>query len=291
MMRTDPRHHALFQRFGLSALKHTSRGMLPVPYHIYDGHAAFIGGTAAVEPIRALLAKERIYPVETTDGHALMGIWIVDAADASLGPHQELQFSILVARSPLPKVPAHPFIILHLLFFDPNVRLFCHGLWNTTEPVVAYNREILALDAQLMRGTIDRDVTGHEKRFALTDSTGAPIFSGAVYEAARTRTNTLFPLLRLMGMRKFIQAANASWLASQVVNPIGLLPVNAEAQAYIVNDRQVLQRFDPTTDHLDFVDSLYQAVDFRGQFIEHMQGFKFVYLNIHNAGDTPYTSS
>jgi hypothetical protein len=136
-MNTDPRQHPLFQRFGLSALKHTSRGMLPVPYHIYDGHAAFIGGTAALEPVRDLLAAERVHAVETTNGRALMGIWVVDAADASLGSHQELQFSILVSRQPLPKAPHHPFIILRLLLFCPGVRLFCHGLWNNTETVVA----------------------------------------------------------------------------------------------------------------------------------------------------------
>jgi len=288
MMTTNPRQHPLFLRFGLSALKHTSSGMLPVPYHIYDGHATFIGGTAALEPVRDLLAAESVYAVETSDGHALMGIWVVDATDASLGPHQELQYSILVSRSRLPKVAPHPFVVLSLLQFDPSIRLFCHGLWNNTEPVVAYNREVLALNAKLIRGTIDRDTHRHEKRFAFADPSGAPIFSGTVTEATRTQVNTVVPLLRLMGVSKFLQAANAPWLASQVVNPIGLLPTNAEAQAYIVNDQQILQVFDPATDRLDFADPTYRAVQFHGQFIEHMHGFKFVYLNIHNAGDTPY---
>jgi hypothetical protein len=288
MMKTDLLQHQLFQRFGLTALKHTSSGMLPVPYHIYDGHATFIGGTALLEPVRDLLAAETVYAVETSDGRALMGIWVIDATDASLGAHRELQFSIVVSRSRLPTVVHHPLIMLSLLQFDPDVRLFCHGLWNNTEPVVAYNREVLFLDAHLMTGTIVRETQRHEKRFAFADPSGSLIFGGTVEEAARTSVNAVVPLLRLMGLSKFVRAARAPWLASQVVNPIGLLPVNAEAQAYIVNDRQVLQLFDPTTDRLEFADPIYRAVQFRGQFVQHMYGFKFVYLNIHNAGDTLY---
>jgi hypothetical protein len=290
-MKTHPRLHPLFQRFGLTALKQTSCGMLPVPYHIYDGHAAFIGGTAALEPVHDLLAAESVYAVETSDGHALMGIWVVDATDASLGVHQELQFSILVSRSRLPKVTPHPFIMMSLLQFDPSVRLFCHCLWNNAEPVVAYNREVLALDAHLMTGTIARDTQRREKRFAFADASGGPIFSGTVCEAARTPMNTVVPLLRYMGLRKLVQAATAPWLASQVVNPVGLLPVNAEAQAYIVNDQQVLQLFNRATDHLEFTHPTYRALQFRARFVEHMNGFKFVYLNIHNAGDTGYVPS
>jgi hypothetical protein len=288
MMKTDPRQHQLFQRFALTALKQTSSGMLPVPYHIYDGHATFIGGTAALGPIRDLLTTERVHAVETSDGHALAGIWVINATDASLGPHQELQFSILVSRQPLPKVAPHPFILLSLLQTHPGVRLFCHGLWNDSEPVVAYNREILGLDAHLMHGTIERHAEQHEQLFAFTDLSGDRIFSGTVYEAARTPTTAVIPLLRLMGVRHFIQAFRAPWLASQVMNPIGLLPINAEAQAYILNDRQVLRLFDPATDRLEFAHPTYRALQFRGQFTEHMMGFKFVYLNVHNAGDIPY---
>jgi hypothetical protein len=260
-------------------------------YHIYGGHAAFIGGTATLELVRDLLAAESIYAVETSDGRAIVAIWIIDATKASLGPHQELQFSILVSRSRLPKVPPHPFIALNLLQFHPEVRLFCHGLWNNTEAVVAYNREVLSLDAHLMTGTIARDTQRREKRFAFADASETPIISGAVCEAARAPMNTVVPLLRLVGLNKFIKAARAPWLVAQVVNPIGLLPVNAEAQACIVNDQQILQLFDPATDYLEFAHPTYRALQFRGQFIEHMNGFKFVYLNAHNAGDTRYVSS
>jgi hypothetical protein len=220
-----------------------------------------------------------------------VGIWVIDATDASLGPHWELQFSILVSRGRLPRVVPHPFIMLSLLQFHPEVRLFCHGLWNNTEPVVAYNREVLSLDAHLMTGTITRDIQRREKRFAFEDASEAAIISGTVCEAARTPMNTAVPLLRVMGLNKLIQAARAPWLASQVVNPVGLLPVNAEAQAYIVTARQILQMFDPTTDHLEFAHQAYRSLQFRGQFIEHMNGFKFVYLNVHNAGDTGFIPS
>jgi hypothetical protein len=284
----DPRPHPLFQRFELAALAQTSRGMLPVPYHIYDGHALFIGGVAKLEPVRDLLATERVHAVETTDGHALMGVWVIDASDASLGAHQELQFSILVSRRSESRVPSSPFVILRLLQFDPMVRMLCYRLWNNTESVVAYNREILALDAHLMNGEIVRDQERRQKRFVFLDASGSPMLSGTVREATRTGMGAIVPLLRSLGVRRFIQAATAPWLASQVVNPIGLLPVNAEAQAYIANERQVLQTFNPATDLLDFAHPTYRDLDFRGKFVQHMNAFKFVYLNMHNVGEIPY---
>jgi hypothetical protein len=77
----------------LTSLKRTSAGLLPVPYHIYDGHALFLGGVADLAGVRDLLASEDVVPVSTTYGHALMGVWVIDGTDASLGPHQELQLS------------------------------------------------------------------------------------------------------------------------------------------------------------------------------------------------------
>jgi hypothetical protein len=283
-----PRQHDLFRRFPLTSLKRTSAGLLPVPYHIYDGHAMFLGGVADLEVARDLLASEDVMPVATADGHALMGVWVIDGTDASLGPHQELQLSFVVARRAITNVPAHPLVMLDLLRFSPDVRLLCHGLWNDRAQVVAYNREVLALDARLTRGTITRDEERHQKRFSFLDTNDASICSGAVHEATATSPAVLLSLVRLMGVRRFIQATRDPWLVAQVTNPRGLLPLNADAQAYIVSSRPVVQFFNPATDTLAIDDPTYRALRFEGRFIEHMNDFRFVYLNVHNAGDAPF---
>lgn len=285
-MHTNP--HPLFRRFPLRGLKSTTGGMLPVPYHIYDGHALFMGGTANLDAVRRVLDTEDVHPVVNQEGKALMGVWVIDATNASLGAHLELQFSIIVSHQPIEPVSAHPLAILELLMFNPDVRLLCHGLWNSTETVVTYNREVLALNAMLTHGEITRDPKQQIKTFHFTDSNGELIFSGNVSELKRTPSKVVRSLMRLMGVRKFFQAANESCLESQVVNPMGILPFNADAQAYVMNNQQTLQFFNRQTDTLEFGHALYRSLQFQAQFMEHMSGFKFVYLNMHNAADSAY---
>ena len=93
------RSHALFSRFPLSDAAVISMGTVPTPYHVYDGYGLFIGGTAELDAVSELLRGERVSPVRTGNGRALMGIWAFDFLDASLGPHHELQFSLVRRRS------------------------------------------------------------------------------------------------------------------------------------------------------------------------------------------------
>ncbi|MFN8372580.1 MAG: thiamine diphosphokinase [Anaerolineae bacterium] len=101
---------------------------VPVPYHIYDGSLLFIGGTAALNAVSTLLQSESVTPIQTSDGKALMAVWACDFREASLGAHQELQFSLFVSRTPQVVVRPHPFTILDASAFNPVVRMLCHGL-------------------------------------------------------------------------------------------------------------------------------------------------------------------
>ena len=38
--------HSLFETYPLNGEKEISVGRVPTPYHTYDGHGTFIGGTA-----------------------------------------------------------------------------------------------------------------------------------------------------------------------------------------------------------------------------------------------------
>ena len=141
--------HPLFKAYPLDGERQTSVGPVPTPYHVYDGQGVLIGGTADSARVSELLRAERVHPIKMRDGRALMGVWVVDFTDASLGPHKELQFSILVSHEPVAPVEDHPFALLKALFVNPAARMFCYRLWNDSPTAVAYNRELLGLPAAL----------------------------------------------------------------------------------------------------------------------------------------------
>ena len=100
--------HKLFQQFPLREEKEISVGRVPVPYHVYDGQGILIGGTADLDSIQQILQNEQLHPIQTESGKAVMGVWVVNFTEASLEPHNELQFSILVAHTPQPALEDYP---------------------------------------------------------------------------------------------------------------------------------------------------------------------------------------
>jgi len=280
----NSKHHPLFQQYPLVSTRVLSNGArVPVPYHIYDGSLLFIGGTAELSAVSTLLQAESVTPIQTSDGKALMAVWACDFREASLGAHQELQFSLFVSRTPQVVVRPHPFTILDASAFNPVVRMMCHGLWNNTENVVLYNREILGLNAQRTTGQID--IGKSESTFNFTDEQGSPIFKGHVQHPAAQPSGVLFSLMGLFGWRNMITSSMQPWLSMQVMNPIGtVIAHNAEAQAYTAMDTRLIHMPD-AHDMLEFGHPLYKGLGFAPQFIYRMTGIKFVYLNVHNQGD------
>lgn len=269
--------HPLFEAYPLNGEREISVGRVPTPYHIYDGHGLFIGGTADYGRISELLQNENVHPLQTTDGRAVMGIWVVDFTEASLGPHNELQFSILAAHRPLPPIESHPFTLLKALLANPDARLFAYRLWNNTATAVAYNRELLGLNAQLTQGTIQRE--NGQKTFHFTDEAGELLFEGRIHEDRRASAAVGWSLFRLLGLRQTLQAASQPYLSAKVVNPIGdVLPYNGDAQSFVAADSPVIQFFDPATDSIAFSQNDAARFAFQPAFVEHFAPFRFVYL-------------
>jgi hypothetical protein len=115
-------------------------------------------------------------PITTTDGRALIAVWVIDATDASLGPHSELQVSIFVSDLPLAPVEPHALQVLQLLLLREDVHMLCCGLWNNTPPVVAYNREHLSLPAVLARSAFEYDDAGDMTTYTFWD--GEQVLAG-----------------------------------------------------------------------------------------------------------------
>ena len=273
----DSSSHKLFQQYPITGKREISIGQVPVPYHTYDGHGLFIGGTADLANITQLLQNENVYPIQTVDGQAVMGIWVVDFTEASLGPHNELQFSILVSHQPAGPIENHPLTLLKALFTDPNARMFCYGLWNNTETAVAYNRELLGLPAQLNQGTIERE--NGRKTFHLTNEEDQLLFAGQVHDQKRTEPAVGWSLFRLMGLRQTTRAFSQPYIGAKVVNPISENNrVNADAQSFLAADSPVVQLFNTAADDISFNPQQAGIFNFQPQFIEHFAPFRFVYL-------------
>lgn len=275
----NPHDHALFRNYPRNGSAILSVGSVPTPYHIYDGYGVFIGGTAALAPVQALLQGEQVQPLTTEAGRALLGIWICDFVQASLDPHHELQFSIFVTRTSSPPVLAHPVGLLSAMLTRPDLQMLCHGLWNNTPQVVAYNRELLSLNARLTTSHISQ--TDGTVKFSFSDTeTGHSLLDGQLALPQRTPFAVTRALMAQMGFFRAIQIARKPSVHMQVVNPLGVqLTRNAVADAYTSNATNHIREYDAATDRLSIRAEVYSKLDFTPQIIQFMTGFKFVYLN------------
>lgn len=273
----NTKSHRLFNQYPLTDEAKISIGRVPVPYHTYDGHGLFIGGTANLAYVTEQLQDQDVYPIPTEDGKAVMGIWVVDFTDASLGAHTELQLSILVSHHPAAPIENHSLTLLKALFTNADARMFCYRLWNNTDVVVAYNTELLGLNAQLSRSSIERE--NGVKTFKFTDIDHHLTLEGQVHEEQRTSSQVGWQLLRLVGLRHMFQLFSQPYLGAKVVNPISdSVPYNGDAQSYVAADSPVVQWWNNKTDSITFGQEQMANLNFQPQFIEHFEPFRFVYL-------------
>ena len=276
---TMSRNHRLFRKYPLSGKATISTGEVATPYHIYDGFGALIGGTADLSAVQQLLKKEMVMPVDNGDGRTAMAIWICKFTDASLGPHHELQFSFFTGDR-TNGVSNHPFDLLAFMA-DPGTKMLCHGLWNSTVQVVAYNRELLSLNARLASSHICNKAG--QLRFAFADQgTREPVLSGTLPNCTQFSMRATWDAMTRIGFRGAWAMARQPWVGLQILNPTGVsLPRNAVAELFTKNHVNVVRYFDPPTDELSFGPTPYASLGFRPQFVQYMTGFKFVYLEPH----------
>lgn len=269
--------HPLFEAYPLRGTTEISVGTVPLPYHVYDGYGTFIGGTASLSGVEELLAGEDVEPMTDEAGHALMGIWLCDFTDANLGPHHELQVSIFVSRGAAPPIRAHPLGLLGAMLTRDDLEMLCHGLWNNTGPVVAYNREVFSLNARLSDSQLTR--TDEALVGTVQDvATGAPLLTTRLSKPNRAGIAATFGLLGQLGLARAIKVNRQPWVEMRVVNPLGVrLDRNSTATACASNSTNRLRTFDPSVDELELRAEAYASLDFRPQFVQHMTGFTFVY--------------
>jgi hypothetical protein len=270
--------HPLFRRFPLAGHADISCGRVPTPYHVYDGYGLFFGGTADLAAAREVLAAEQVQPLRTSAGRALMGVWACHFTQASLGVHHELQVSLFVTRTAADPVDEDPLALIAAMIRRPDLHMLCHGLWNTAPHVVAYNRELLALDAQ---GAAARMVRGADAvEFDFFDAvSGAALARGGTRRPARRSARCDCAVMRQVGLAGMWRVLRDPTVHLKIMNPVGAgLARNAVADSYTRSALTTVHEFEPGRDSLELSIPRYRGLDFRPDFVQFMDGFRFVYL-------------
>jgi hypothetical protein len=272
----ETHEHALFRRFPLTGSASTSRGSFPVPYHVYEGFALFVGGTAELDAARALLAGEAVQPVQTRSGRAVVGAWICNFTRASMGPHTELQVSVYVTEREAPPLDDHPLSLLDGMVRRNDLLMRCHGLWNDDANVVTYNRELLGLDAALARSRMQRSADSLAFNFEDAQS-GAPLAQGQVMNPARRSLACDFALAARLGPGALWRLSRNPTIRVRIMGGLdGRSGRVAVANSY-THATSVLHRYDAGHERFVLQAPRYQALQFRPNFVQFMDPFRFVY--------------
>jgi len=282
-------NHRLFKTYPLDGQVTINGQTVSTPYHIYDGEMVLIGGTAKADVARELLKNERLTPILDTNGDALMAVWVCDFTQANLGAHHELQFSIFASVKPQAPVQAHPFAIFRALVMNPEMMMICHGLWNSTQLVVDYNRDHLGLDAHL--SISDIQAHDHWRSFDVKDATtGEALITGDLiepmiglkkwdYEGLQPKGKALRDMMGHLGFGGMVRAMRSPFVHVPVVNTISSLSdTNRVAHTYTKTDNQIVRYFAPTHDKLVIQHLRYAPLNFAPAIVQHNRGIRFVYL-------------
>ncbi len=258
-----------------------STGPVSTPYRVAKGNRMLLGGTANLELVKKYLKNQKLSPIETKEGKALMTIWVSNFEEADLSAHVELKIGFLVSRTALKALKPHPLGILKLLSSEPKVAIYNFQTWNDIDSAVAYNKEHLGLNAVICDGVVQRDENKEIKKFVFSEfKTGEIIFEGQVSEMPKTLSSINWQLVRLMGFKEAFKFISKFWLKTRSINPIGeKIQDNQVAETFTSSEKSILHLFDDKTDSIKFAKIINPALDFQPQFFQHMNDIKFVYLD------------
>lgn len=271
--------HKLFTQYPLDGEVQVGNETLTTPYHIYNGSILFIGGTANAKAATELLSNEQLTPILDTNGNALVALWICDFTEANLDAHHELQISIFAASTPQPPVPANPLAIYRLLTLNPETKMVCHGLWNSTERVVRYNQEHLGLDARVSDSHFDINKAAGKWHFQIDDAeTKQALVTGDISLPKKQPSALMWEMSRQLGFGGLLKTMREPFIHVPVVNTISAYATkNRVAHTYTKSDRQMIFKFDDTS-KLTIQAPKYQALQFQPNFVQYNEGVHFVYL-------------
>lgn len=265
--------HPLFRRFPLDQQILLNGESLSSPYHVYDGNLRLLGGTVDGTVAAANLPTGQ-HPILDGQGRALAAIWLGDFSEANLGPHHELQFSLFASAQPLPAHETHPLRLFHALMCQP-IRMVCQHLWNNTDRVVAFNREHLLLDAQLMASRLHN--TQNRWQGECCDAAGTPLVHFDLAPCSRQPSAVLWSILGQIGFRGWWRSVRSPILNVPVCNTLreGVSRLSV-SQTWSQPRKQII-RLAQTDDQIELASPVLSAYDFQLDFVQQIEGFRFVY--------------
>ena len=269
--------HPVFAQAPIRGDISLSVGPCPVPYHIYDGHGVLITGDGDAAALAPIFADQDVFQVLGAGGAAQLGLFVCQFTAASLGPHLEAHLVALASPTSGARVAEDPYAMMAALGTRPDWGLLSLHLWNDTDRVLAYNSEYLGLQAHRITGhvTLDRNAV----QFDFATDTG-PLLTGQLHRAARSDARAMWRFLRLMGLRKALQAGRQRQSESAVINrKCAVLPDNRRARTLCAPDRMVVQALRPDRDDITLHDPQLAPYCFAPKVMQHLSPFRFVYLH------------
>lgn len=269
--------HAVFVDNPINGEVALSTGPAPKPYHVYGGEALLIFGHADPAGVNEFLEGENLYPVLTASGRVAAGFIMADFREASMGPHHELQFFVLVSEKSGETISDAAVELPLAMATRPLWGTLCVRLWNDCSAVVAYNNEYLGLNAEL--ANFDLFTRGEGAiGYHVSETAGRPIIKGTVREAKATTLSAVWEMLRVAGPRQLIRLGRMSYAPGHVINRVSsVLTENRKAQIFTSSDHNVLRHWDAAVDQLDIGEASLAQIDFQPVSIQNLKPFRFVY--------------
>ena len=279
-----PNDHPIFRDNPITGSVELSTGTAPTPYHVYDGEALLIFGDVAADTIAAAIDGENVHLVEIAPGRVAAGMIMADFRDASMGPHHELQFFVLVAGQPGETIADLP-LALPIALASPGYATLCFKLWNDADAVLAYNNDYLGLNASPAEFRLFQQQADKSLAFSVTGAGGAPILHGQWAPKKRTAVSAMWEMLKIAGWRRFMALGRAAYAKGAVVNRrSAVMPDNRPAPIYSAADHNVARHWDKATDQLEISGAAIADLDFQPRALQHLWPFRFVYRHPDDLG-------
>lgn len=264
---------SLLDRFASDGTVLVDGEELTTPYRVSDGSMLLIAGTCAARPAADALAPLGLRALVTADGRALAALWVADFAEANLGPHGELQFSLFCEGPRANAAPAGPWAFYQALARTEPPWMVCHRLWNTSERVVRYNDVHLGLEVNRAEGGLHRVGAW---RFGFTEGDGRILARGAVELPSRTSLADGWSLGRALGTGKLFRLRRGPSSIS-VVSPRLTGSCDLQVSQTFTRAASVIRRWS-SSDQLELVDPALVAMGFVPDLVTAFTGVEFVYL-------------
>ena len=269
--------HPIFQDNPITGSVELATGTAPTPYHVYDGEALLIFGDVGMDAVAAAIEGEEVHLVEARPGRAAAGMIMADFRDASMGPHHELQFFVLLADQPGQTIADLP-LALPIAMASSGYATLCFKLWNDADAVLAYNNDYLGLNASPAEFRLFQAEAGGAVSFSIADRGGDPILRGRFGRQRRTGVSAMWEMLKIAGWRQLMALGRAPYAKGAVVNRRSLvLSENRKAPIFTDARHNVARHWNSATDELDIGDARIAGLDFQPRALQHLWPFRFVY--------------